>query len=215
MINVSTKTIKQLNFQMFNTTAIALLADYLDNNYTKLSIEQHIPAITKFLTHIHNNCNNIINKETTNNYIDNLFKGTYSTACSARSQIKQFTKYLNQNKYIEYIIIKPAPQEQIITTNNSNQQTNNKLKKTYKYYDVFGLKTTATEQEIKKAYHKLAMVFHPDVNKEDTANERFASIVHIYEILSNKQERFEYDVTMGFIDGYITERKKSDYSVKI
>lgn len=214
MINVSTKTIKQLNFQMFNTTAIALLADYLDHNYQKLSIEQHIPAITKFLIHIHNNCNDIINKETTNNYIDNLFNGTYSTACSARTQIKQFTKYLNQNHYCDYIVINPAPQEQIQQTNN-NTTNINKLKKTYKYYDIFGLKYTATEQEIKKAYHKLATIFHPDVNHEDTATERFASIVHIYEILSDEQERFEYDVTMGLIDGYVTERKKSDYYVKI
>lgn len=210
MLHVSTKTIKQLSFPIFGTFAITLLADYLDSNSQKVSIDQQIPFITKFLIHIHENCIDAITNESANGYIDLLFTRTYSTACMARSNIKQFLRYLNAKRYCNYIFIKPAPPEPSI-----QPQDTNKLKKSYKYYDIFGVKPTATEQEIKKAYHKLAMVFHPDVNHEQNATERFASIVHIYEILSNKEERFEYDVTMGFVSDYITERKKSEYSVRI
>lgn len=61
------------------------------------------------------------------------------------------------------------------------------------YYEVLGLKKTATEEDIKKAYRKLAKKYHPDVNKEAGAEEKFKEINEAYEILSDEQKRAAYD----------------------
>ena len=61
------------------------------------------------------------------------------------------------------------------------------------YYEVLGISKDATSQEVKKAYRKLAMKFHPDVNKEDSAEENFKEINEAYEILSDQEKRDVYD----------------------
>lgn len=64
------------------------------------------------------------------------------------------------------------------------------------YYEVLGLAKTATEDEIKKAYRKLAMKFHPDRNQGDgakKAEEQFKEVKEAYEHLSDKDKREEYD----------------------
>nr|WP_314265238.1 molecular chaperone DnaJ [uncultured Moellerella sp.] len=62
-------------------------------------------------------------------------------------------------------------------------------------YEVLGLSKTATEQEIKKAYKRLAMKYHPDRNQEkkDEAEVKFKEIKEAYEILSDAQKRAAYD----------------------
>ncbi len=61
-------------------------------------------------------------------------------------------------------------------------------------YDVLGVKPDATDEEIKKAYRKLARKYHPDVNPGDKkAEERFKEINEAYEILSDSKRRKEYD----------------------
>jgi curved DNA-binding protein len=62
------------------------------------------------------------------------------------------------------------------------------------YYEVLGVKKTATEEEIKKAYRKLAMKHHPDRNPGNKqAEERFKEINEAYAVLSDKTKRQQYD----------------------
>lgn len=62
------------------------------------------------------------------------------------------------------------------------------------YYDILGVKKTASEAELKKAYRKLALQFHPDRNKGDrSAEEKFKEINEAYAVLSDKDKRAQYD----------------------
>ncbi|XP_069019334.1 dnaJ homolog subfamily B member 9a isoform X2 [Embiotoca jacksoni] len=61
------------------------------------------------------------------------------------------------------------------------------------YYDVLGVPKGATERQIKKAFHKLAMKHHPDKNKSPDAEVRFREIAEAYETLSDDARRREYD----------------------
>lgn len=211
MIYVPTKIIKALNFQIFNNSAIFILSEYLDENADKLTIEQHIYPLTKFLKHIHENNGDEVNSETTNSYIEMVLKKTFSTGYYARTCISQFVKFLYAKKYNEQVHIKQIDSSII----PSQENVQSKQRKTFKYYDVLNVSITASMQEIKKAYHLLAMQLHPDMNKDESANEFFIAINKIYEILSDAEKKFEYDVTMGYISGYQNSKKKSDYYVVI
>lgn len=61
------------------------------------------------------------------------------------------------------------------------------------YYEILGLSKDATESEIKKAYRKLAMQYHPDKNKDDDAEEKFKEISEAYAVLSDTEKREQYD----------------------
>src|SRR5256885_11714549 len=61
------------------------------------------------------------------------------------------------------------------------------------YYEVLGVSRNATEDELKKAYRRLAKQYHPDANKEQGAEARFIEINEAYEVLNDPQKRAAYD----------------------
>ena len=62
------------------------------------------------------------------------------------------------------------------------------------YYEVLGVSKTATPDEIKKAYRKLAIKYHPDRNPDNKeAEEKFKEAAEAYEVLSNEEKRQKYD----------------------
>lgn len=61
------------------------------------------------------------------------------------------------------------------------------------YYSVLGVSKASDAAEIKKAYRKLAVEFHPDKNKSKEAEEKFKEINQAYEVLSNPQKKQQYD----------------------
>jgi DnaJ-class molecular chaperone with C-terminal Zn finger domain len=61
------------------------------------------------------------------------------------------------------------------------------------YYDTLGVSRNATQEEIKKAYRNLAKKYHPDVCKEEGAEEKFKGINEAYSVLSDETKRRQYD----------------------
>jgi curved DNA-binding protein len=61
------------------------------------------------------------------------------------------------------------------------------------FYQVLGVSRTATQDEIQRAYRKLARAHHPDVNRDPGAEDRFKDISEAYNVLSDPQTRRRYD----------------------
>ena len=61
------------------------------------------------------------------------------------------------------------------------------------YYEVMGVKRDATQDDIKRAYRKLARKYHPDVSEDDDAEEKFKEVGEAYEVLKDPEKRAAYD----------------------
>jgi curved DNA-binding protein len=61
------------------------------------------------------------------------------------------------------------------------------------YYQVMGVPRTASQDDIKRAYRKLARKYHPDVSKEKDAEERFKELQEAHEVLKDPEKRAAYD----------------------
>lgn len=93
------------------------------------------------------------------------------------------------------------PQEPGIAKDIRNAELELKKSKRKDYYNILGIDKDASENEIKKAYRKLAIVHHPDKNPDDAeAADRFKDIGEAYETLSDPQKRARYDSGEDLID---------------
>lgn len=62
------------------------------------------------------------------------------------------------------------------------------------YYKILGLSKGASEADIKKAYRKMALKYHPDKNKSPNAEEMFKDVAEAYDVLSDKKKKDIYDI---------------------
>ena len=76
------------------------------------------------------------------------------------------------------------------------------------HYDTLKVSPNATHNEIKSAYYKLTLQYHPDKNKSDTAREMFQDIASAYEVIGNYQSRKQYDRSIAVKYGNVNQMQR-------
>ena len=82
------------------------------------------------------------------------------------------------------------------------------------YYKVLSIPLNSSEIEIKQAYRKGAMFWHPDKNSSSNAKEKFIEIQEAYEILSNTEKRRTYDELLNFQKSSTIVKNSGDFKQK-
>src|SRR5258707_12041431 len=67
------------------------------------------------------------------------------------------------------------------------------MAESWDFYEILGVRRSASQEEIQQAYRKLARPYHPDVNSDPAAEDRFKDIAEAYAVLSDPQTRRRYD----------------------
>ncbi|XP_076684263.1 uncharacterized protein LOC143377153 [Andrena cerasifolii] len=76
------------------------------------------------------------------------------------------------------------------------------------HYDTLKVSPNATHNEIKSAYYKLTLQYHPDKNKSDSAREMFQDISNAYEVIGNYQTRKQYDRSIAVKYGNVNQMQR-------
>ena len=121
----------------------------------------------------------------------------------AESLLSICEKYLSGDRENQPQQPQSKPQEKLpkreeVHNENSKSNSNddaicNEILKKTDYYEIIGVPKTATEEEIKKNYKKLALKLHPDKNHSPQATEAFKKVTQAFSCLSNKEKRKVYD----------------------
>merc|ERR1712071_78847 len=110
-----------------------------------------------------------------------------------RVNVLDFITMKNSNVIILFMLVLTLIDEFLLATAGTND-----------YYDVLGVDRQASDKEVKKAFRKLAMKYHPDKNPSKSAV-NFREIAEAYEVLSDSKKRKQYDAQGtddGFADGH-------------
>ncbi|KAJ2616857.1 Chaperone protein dnaJ [Coemansia sp. RSA 1365] len=118
---------------------------------------------------------------------------TAGTTASKESSGRQTEKEGLRNRATSKGTQKQEQQQRRIYTEDQVAAVRQVMTKQNDYYGVLGVKRTATEVEIKKAYRKSALTFHPDKNKAPRADEAFKLVAHAFTVLSDGDKRAHYD----------------------
>ncbi|KAF5186351.1 Chaperone protein dnaj [Thalictrum thalictroides] len=97
------------------------------------------------------------------------------------------------------------------SSDEEEQEQEEPSKKERSLYEILGVERTASQQEIKKAYHKLALRLHPDKNPGDEeAKEKFQQLQKVVSILGDEEKRALYDQTEADIEEFEANYRGSD-----